>query len=67
MVTSFYHTEEKQLYLDFKPRALTSMGIKQVILYHIKHMNKHDTKTWIDWMSSNLNGNIAIVTKLLWL
>ena len=63
MVTSFYHTEEKQLYLDFKPRALTSIGDKQVILNTI-------LSTWTNMiqrleMSSNLNRNIAIVTKYI--
>ena len=28
-------------------------------------MNEHDKKDWIDWMSSNLNRNIAIVTKYI--
>ena len=63
MVTSFYHTEEKQLYLDFKPRALTSIEDKQVILNTI-------LSTWTNMiqrleMSSNLNRNIAIVTKYI--
>ena len=63
MVTSLYHTEEKQLYLHFKPRALTSIGDKQVILNTI-------LSTWTNMiqrleMSSNLNRNIAIVTKYI--